>query len=132
MPADTQDLNALLAEAIKAVSDEVVTMRPMTFDDGRKGWYIDHPEFYCDLEPNPDTGKWSVFFKDKNGFEGYGEYDIWQDDEDDEDELDHAMNNRQMHLVAGVFLCFLSLVGLSGHVDYSGWLMFIGILLLIN
>ena len=50
-----------------------VTMRPMEFEDGRVGWYIDHPNFYCDLEPD-ESGVWSVFFRERNtGKEAYGE-----------------------------------------------------------
>ena len=43
---------------------DAVIMRPMQFDDGRIGWFIDHPEFYCDIEQDTD-GKWSVFFRDR-------------------------------------------------------------------
>jgi hypothetical protein len=53
----------------------VVSMRPMEAEDGRKGWYIDHPDFYCDIEPDELTGKWAVFFRDKQGREGYAEHD---------------------------------------------------------
>ena len=49
-----------------------ITMRRMDFDDGRVGWYIDHPEFYCDIEPD-SSGVLSVFFRDKNGREAFGE-----------------------------------------------------------
>lgn len=56
-----------------AIADvPAVQMRPMEFEDGRKGWYVDHPEFYADIEPNTE-GQWTVFFKDRNGGEGYGE-----------------------------------------------------------
>lgn len=54
--------------------EPAVSMRPMEFDDGRKGWYIDHPEFYADIEPDPDSGRWTVFFREKaTGREGYAE-----------------------------------------------------------
>jgi hypothetical protein len=49
-----------------------VLMQRMEFDDGRVGWYITHPDFYCDIEPDKD-GIWSVFFRDKNGSEAFGE-----------------------------------------------------------
>ena len=49
-----------------------VVMRPMEFEDRRVGWYIDHPDFYCDIEPD-EAGIWSVFFRDKNGKEAFGE-----------------------------------------------------------
>jgi hypothetical protein len=47
-------------------------MRPMESDDGRKGWYIGLPEFYCEIERARD-GTWAVFFRDKEGREAYGE-----------------------------------------------------------
>lgn len=53
---------------------EPVAMRPMYYDDGRlKGWYIDHPEFFCDIDRETEGGPWSVFFRDKQGYEGYAE-----------------------------------------------------------
>lgn len=50
----------------------ITTMVPMEFEDGRVGYYLNTPEFYCDIEPDK-SGVWSVFFKDmKTGSEGYG------------------------------------------------------------
>jgi hypothetical protein len=47
-------------------------MVPMEFGDGRVGYYLNTPEFYCDIEPDKN-GVWSVFFRDmKTGSEGYG------------------------------------------------------------
>lgn len=60
-------------EQPKAIVEEVVTMKRMEFDDGRIGWYVDHPEFYADIEPDAETGKWSIFFRDRSGAEGYAE-----------------------------------------------------------
>ena len=50
----------------------LVAMRPMQFEDGRVGWYVDHPDFYCDIEPD-EHGVWSVFFRDKDGKEAFAE-----------------------------------------------------------
>ena len=37
-------------------------------------WYLDGPDFYCDVERD-DAGAWTVFFRDqKTGQEGFGEY----------------------------------------------------------
>lgn len=48
-------------------------LKPMIFDDGRKGWFVDHPEFYIDIEPD-ETGKWSCFFRHKpSGKEAFAE-----------------------------------------------------------
>lgn len=53
-----------------------VAMRPIQFEDGRLGWYIDHPDFYCDLEPDIN-GTWSVFFRDRaTGKEVFGERQV--------------------------------------------------------
>lgn len=35
-------------------------------EDGRKLLYIDHSDFYCDLEEDKPGGTWSVFFRDLN------------------------------------------------------------------
>lgn len=49
-----------------------VTMRPCEFRHGI-GWYIDHPDFYCDVE-REENGRWSVFFREHaTKSEGYGE-----------------------------------------------------------
>lgn len=56
---------------------ETVFMRPMSSDDGRNGWYVDGPGFYCDIEPN-NEGQYSVFFRDKDGKEGYAEQPVIQ------------------------------------------------------
>lgn len=67
-------LNAAIVwtRAAQPVDAGTVVMRPMEHEDGRKAWYIDHPEFYCDVEPDAD-GKWSVFFRDKQGREGFAD-----------------------------------------------------------
>jgi hypothetical protein len=62
---------------IRSAIDRVGTgpkhiMVPMEFEDGRIGYYLNTPEFYCDIEPD-GRGVWSVFFRDtKTGLEGYG------------------------------------------------------------
>lgn len=49
-------------------------MRRMDFEDGRVGYYIDHQDFYCDIERDLDE-IWSVFFRDKDsGKEGFAEH----------------------------------------------------------
>lgn len=47
------------AELVLATPSEpevsvTVTMKAMKFEDGRKGWYADNAEFYCDVEDRTD------------------------------------------------------------------------------
>lgn len=45
-------------------------MREMITSDGLKSWYVDAPEFYCEIEPTK-SGQYEIFFRDKNGKEGF-------------------------------------------------------------
>ena len=55
-------------ERLKQQTEPVVAMRPCDFEHGL-GWYIDHPEFYADIEPD-EAGVWSVYFSEKSGKSG--------------------------------------------------------------
>jgi hypothetical protein len=44
---------------------DLVTAKRMTNAEGKfVGWFIDHPEFYCDICPEDEN--WSVYFRDRN------------------------------------------------------------------
>ncbi len=58
------------------------------------------------------------------------------DEEYDDDDLDEvsAFERSFKHLVtttAGVVLCVAGVLGSMGHIDHSGWLIFIGAMLLL-
>lgn len=66
-------------ELIESLSDfndnddvNVVVMKPMLLANDMTGYYIDHPDFYCDLEVD-EIGNWSIFFRDREGNEAFGE-----------------------------------------------------------
>ncbi len=75
------NLKACLVASIKVwlaaapTQAATLTMRPMgpsEEDPERKGWYIDGPEFYCDVE-RAASGEWSVYFKDRaTGKDAFG------------------------------------------------------------
>ena len=45
---------------------EPVVMKPMTSEiTGNVGYYVSHPEFYCDIEKDAN-GVWSIYFRDVN------------------------------------------------------------------
>jgi hypothetical protein len=69
----TTQADAIIRDAIDRVdTDPKHIMVPMNFEGGRVGYYLNTPEFYCDIEPDKN-GVWSVFFRDmKTGSEGYG------------------------------------------------------------
>ena len=48
-------------------------LREMTAEDGSSlGWYVDHSDFYCDIEK--EDGVWGVYFRDKiTDRDSYGE-----------------------------------------------------------
>jgi len=51
-------------EALESSGEEAFTARRMKAEDGSTlGWYINHPEFYCDIEP--EDGVLAVYFRDK-------------------------------------------------------------------
>lgn len=57
---------------VSVKAQPAVKMHKMTHEDGCIGWFVDHPDFYCDIEQ--EDGRWSVFFRDKaSNAEGYGE-----------------------------------------------------------
>jgi hypothetical protein len=63
-------LNGALKEASLALRTPVsedpfdIFLKMRVGEDGNtSGYYIDHPEFYCDLEE--EKGVWSVYFRDK-------------------------------------------------------------------
>ena len=43
---------------------ERVVMRQTTTDEGKTMWWIDAPDFYCDVEQEP-SGSFSVYFRHK-------------------------------------------------------------------
>ena len=45
-------------------------MRPMQSEDGTKGWFINGPDFYCDIDKKPGES-YEVFIRDKDGVEGF-------------------------------------------------------------
>ena len=47
-----------------------LSMKPMEGEEGIKGWYIDAPDFYCDIERKPGD-QYSVFIRGKDGAEGF-------------------------------------------------------------
>lgn len=69
----TSYADSIVRDAIERKFVGSAVMLPMEFEDGRRGYFIDTPEFYCDIEPDAETGTWSVFFRDqKDGSEGFG------------------------------------------------------------
>lgn len=70
-PVLTMPLAAGLPSLV--INSKIVTMTQMHHEDGSVGYFIDHPEFYCDIE-REDNGKWSVFFRDRQtDEEAFGE-----------------------------------------------------------
>lgn len=59
------------AEPVVEADEPLVAMRRCDFEHGW-GWYIDHPEFYADIEPD-EAGVWSVYFREKSGKDAFGE-----------------------------------------------------------
>ena len=53
-------------------ANPILTMKPMADEYGTKGWFIDGPDFYCDIDKKPGES-YEVFIRDKNGVEGFAE-----------------------------------------------------------
>ena len=49
-----------------------LAMHPMESENGTKGWYVDGPDFYCDIERAPGE-QYSIFIRHKDGTEGFAE-----------------------------------------------------------
>lgn len=65
--------DSVLSVSTRKQADERFVMHSCESENGGKIWYVDAPEFYADIAQEKDTGKWSIFFRDKSGNEGYAE-----------------------------------------------------------
>ena len=53
-------------------TSQTLVMQSMESEDGIKGWYIDGPDFYCDIDREPGE-PYSIFIRHKDGTEGFAE-----------------------------------------------------------
>ena len=61
-----------LAIDVEKLTPPTLQMTSMESDDGTKSWFIDGPDFYCDIDKKPGE-TYEVFIRDKNGIEGFSE-----------------------------------------------------------
>lgn len=52
--------------------EPMLAMKPMQSKEGTKGWYVDGPDFYIDIDKRPGES-YEVFVRDKHGVEGFAE-----------------------------------------------------------
>jgi len=52
---------------------KLIQMKEMQLENGSVAYYVQHPDFYCDIEQD-ENGVWSVYFRDRiTGQEVYKE-----------------------------------------------------------
>lgn len=67
------DTRAALASAA-AQPNTIAFMQYYETEEGINGWYLHHPQFYCDIEQQgKNSSEWSIFFRHVNGSEAYSE-----------------------------------------------------------
>lgn len=68
--------NAVVAALASAAAqpNTIAFMQYYETEEGINGWYLHHPQFYCDIEQQgKNSSEWSIFFRHVNGSEAYSE-----------------------------------------------------------
>lgn len=74
LDAQIEALTAALAAAPAAQPNTIAFMQYYETEEGINGWYLHHPQFYCDIEQQgKNSSEWSIFFRHVNGSEAYSE-----------------------------------------------------------